>query len=234
MSSRPGLEIACRGKLLLRRESVRFQGARKGARRLLFASDLHLSGPWTERPAVQLAELAEAERPDAVLLGGDLADSRSGLPRLEALVRRLGRTAPVLAVSGNHDSIPGVRRVQEAVQQGGGLWLRGRPVSLPGISANGEVRAEGARTAVLCAHDPSVWPAARAAGYPVVLAGHLHGLQWVLFCRGGRMYPGAWLWRWNGPRFDAPDSTLLVSSGVSDTFPLRWRCPREALLCELS
>jgi predicted MPP superfamily phosphohydrolase len=78
-----------------------------------------------------------------------------------------------------------------------------------------------------------VTPAARATGFDVVLAGHLHGGQLVLFESGGRLYPYAWIDRWNGLRFDLPGTTLVVSRGVADALPLRVRCPREVVLCEL-
>jgi predicted MPP superfamily phosphohydrolase len=55
----------------------------------------------------------------------------------------------------------------------------------------------------------------------------------VFFERGGRLYPGAFLYRWNGLRFHENGSTLVVSRGVRDTLPLRWNCPREVILVEV-
>ena len=87
---------------------------------------------------------------------------------------------------------------------------------------------------MLCAHDPAVFPQAARAGYGLVLAGHLHGGQVVLFERGGLLYPAAWVYPWNGTRFEREGSTMLVSRGVCDTLPLRFNCPREVLRCELT
>ncbi|MCA9321196.1 MAG: hypothetical protein KDB53_10705, partial [Planctomycetes bacterium] len=86
---------------------------------------------------------------------------------------------------------------------------------------------------ILCAHDPEVFDAACVAGYDLVLAGHLHGGQIVLSRRRGRDYPAAWFYRWNGPTFQRAGTTMLVSRGGADTFPLRFRCPREVLLCAI-
>jgi predicted MPP superfamily phosphohydrolase len=55
----------------------------------------------------------------------------------------------------------------------------------------------------------------------------------VWWQRGQRLYPGAWFSRWTGLRFELGATTLLVSRGVADTLPVRFRCPREVLLCEL-
>lgn len=226
-----GWEALAAGSLTVRHERVR---AHVAGVRLLYASDLHFSGPWTERAGAQLVARARELAPDAVLLGGDLADWSNGLARLTACVDELARVAPVLAVAGNHDVLPGVRSVRAAVEAGGGVWLGGRSRAIGGVTIDGGLRpgaAPGVR--VLCAHDPDVFERAADAGYDLVLAGHLHGLQWVAAERGGLLYPGALVWRYNGLKFTRGATTMLVSRGVSDTFPLRWNCPREVLACEI-
>ncbi len=82
-------------------------------------------------------------------------------------------------------------------------------------------------------HAPAIFPQAAQAGYRLVLAGHLHGGQCVLATRHGRQYPAAWFHRWHGLRFHQDEATLLVSRGMADTFPFRFNCPREVLLCEI-
>lgn len=82
---------------------------------------------------------------------------------------------------------------------------------------------------IFCGHYPTSFPAARQRGARLVLAGHLHGWQIVLGQAGEYLLPGALLSRWNGLRFEREGSTLLVSRGMTDLFPLRWNCPREVL-----
>src|SRR5262249_7134221 len=102
------------------------------------------------------------------------------------------------------------------------------------VRLDGDICPEPTREPrVLCAHDPSLFPHAAAAGYPLVLAGHLHGGQCVLATRNDRLYPPAWVHRWHGLRFRAGDSQMLVSRGLADTLPVRFNCPREVLLCDL-
>jgi predicted MPP superfamily phosphohydrolase len=102
------------------------------------------------------------------------------------------------------------------------------------------IRIDGAITGaasneprVFCAHYPSVFPEAAAAGYRLVLAGHLHGGQCVLATRGGKLYPAVWVHRWHGLRFVDRGATLLVSRGGGDTLPVRFNCPREVVVCEI-
>jgi predicted MPP superfamily phosphohydrolase len=126
-----------------------------------------------------------------------------------------------------------VVQLRAAVECAGGHWLPARPLAAP-VAIDGECRDRpGAGARVLCAHFPSVFPAAAAAGYCLVLAGHLHGGQCVLATYRGRQFPAAWFHRWHGLRFAVGGTTMLVSRGVADTLPLRFNCPREVLVCDV-
>lgn len=213
----------------------------RGAARILYASDLHLGWPWTRRVADSVIRAVRACAPDVLLLGGDLVDSRRALVELTRLTRVAAETTAVAAVPGNHDVALGAALVRDAVTAGGGTWLVDRRIAVGGVVVEGSIRrrdsaAPGGEPAVrvLCAHHPHVVVAAQRAQFDIVLAGHLHGGQVVLFRRAGRLYPYAWLDRWNGPRFEVGETTMLVSLGAGDMLPLRWRCPRELVLCEVS
>ncbi len=226
------LELGASGPLLVRREEVRLGLARP--LRVLYASDLHLGRRWTRAVAGQLVRAAREAAPDLILLGGDLSDNRRGLPALRECVRELTQMAPVHAVPGNHDQRPGLDAVRAAVEAGGGHWLPDRPIESP-LRIDGRiVPACAAGPRLLCAHYPSDFPAAAAAGYGLVLAGHLHGGQCVLAMRRGRLYPAAWVHRWHGLRFDERGAVLLVSRGAGDTLPVRFNCPREVILCTIT
>jgi hypothetical protein len=222
-------EVGAFGPLLLRREVPL---GLPGPIRLLYASDLHLGHWWTRRVPERLLEAAREARPGLVLLGGDLVDSARALPQLRELVRALAEQAPTCAVPGNHDARAGIAEVREAVTGGGGHWLPDGPLTGPvRVDATVQPGPDGPR--VLCAHHPDVFPAAAEAGYALVLAGHLHGGQCVLAMRGERLYPAVWASRWHVLRQRDRGALLLVSRGAADTFPFRFNCPREVLVCEL-
>ena len=199
--------------------------------RLLYASDLHLGHRWTSTVPAQLLAAANSTRPDQILLGGDLVDHAKALPALGRMIVELLGIAPVAAIPGNHDVRVGEDLVRRAVCDVGGTWLPDDPIESP-VRIDGSIRAMSVRPRVLCAHDPADFPAAVAAGYDLVFAGHLHGGQCVLANRDGRQYPAAWFHRWHGLRFMRGTSTMLVSRGAADTFPFRLNCPREVILCE--
>ena len=235
------------GPLLVRHERVHLGLARP--LRLLYASDLHLGRRWTRAIPGQLLLAARAAAPELILLGGDLADNRAGLAALKECVHDLAAAASVHAVPGNHDERTGMGDVRAAVEAGGGHWLPDHPIEGP-VSIDGRIDAQitnlsgrqfddqidpapRAVPRLLCTHHPGEFPATAAAGYALVLAGHLHGGQCVLATDRGRLYPAAWIYRWHGLRFEEQGSVLLVSRGAGDTLPLRFNCPREVILCEL-
>jgi predicted MPP superfamily phosphohydrolase len=226
------LEFGAAGPLLVRQERVHLGLVRP--LRVLYASDLHLGRWWTRAVPGQLVQAVYEAAPDVILLGGDLADNRQGLPSLRECVRELGEVASVHAVPGNHDARPGLAEVRAAVEAGGGHWLPHQPIEGP-VRIDGRIDpAAHAGPRLLCTHHPGEFPAAAAAGYGLVLAGHLHGGQCVLATCRGRLYPAAWIYRWHGLRFTEGESVLLVSRGAGDTLPVRFNCPREVILCVIS
>jgi predicted MPP superfamily phosphohydrolase len=225
------IEVGARRPLLVRRETVAHIGLRK---RLLFASDLHLRKHGPPHILDELVKIASSECPDLVLLGGDLVDWTSGMEALQSLVRRLSRVAPVGAVAGNHDRWIGVAKVRAAVLAGGGHWLEDAPWFLTSdcaVYGSAKQPVQAASHHLLCTHHPG---STRARHFDLTLSGHLHGGQFVFYQRRGRLYPGAFLYRWNGVRFDdQKGKTLLISRGVQDTLPLRWNCPRDVLVVDI-
>lgn len=230
------LEVGLRRALHVREERL---SARPDACRLAYVSDIHLR---RRRSATLLRQVLDAVTgcaPDVVLLGGDLVDGSSELGRLTDLVGELQDVATVLAIGGNHDQHVGLDRVRGAVEEAGGLWIhggsalvthRGRGIAVSGPDATAPVDGH---VRILCAHDPRVWRTSRHAGFDLVLAGHLHGCQIVACEYRDRLFPGAIFYPYCCSRRHHGSTRLVVSRGVSDLVPIRWRCPREVVLCHV-
>jgi uncharacterized protein len=227
------LEIGLRRALHVREERL---ATRHDACRLLYVSDIHLRNGRSDTLCAQVLDAARCN-PDMVLLGGDLVDSASELGRLSDLVSRLADVAVVLGIGGNHDQQIGLGRVREAVERGGGRWIhdctaqvmhgeRVIAVSGPGAAVPGDGHVR-----VLCAHNPRIWKTFRSAGYDLILAGHLHGCQIVAWEYRDRLFPGALFYPYCFSSHHRDSTRLVVSRGVSDRLPIRWRCPREVVLC---
>ena len=201
---------------------------------VLYASDLHLGAWGASRAMRELHRITVVERPDVVLLGGDLVNTRRALPQLREWTRRLQRWTEVAAIPGNHDA-PWRVQVAAMVREAGGHWLPDRPLLLRGLRIEGALapHAGGRDRRLLCAHHPQVFESAAELGYDLVMAGHLHGGQAIFFDVRGRHVPGALYSRWTGPEFAAAQTTMWVSRGLADSLPVRFRCPREVLLATL-
>ena len=236
VSSAGPLEIGLQHPLHVREERL---STRDAACRLLYVSDIHLRNGRSDTLCRQVLDAVTRARPDAVLLGGDMVDTASELNSLRNLLVQLRDVAPVYAIGGNHDSQVGLDLVREAIVNGGGQWIndgsarlthRGRVITISGPESpapvDGDVR-------VLCAHDPRIWKTARDAGYDLVLAGHLHGCQLVACEYRDRLFPGAIFYPYCFLNHHIGSARLVVSRGVSDLLPIRWRCPREVVLCHV-
>jgi predicted MPP superfamily phosphohydrolase len=234
--AKPEFQFGLRRPLVVREEVVRRE---ERPCRLAYVSDIHLRRGRSRRLAGQVIDALERARPDVVLLGGDLVDQASELDALREMSGRMLALAPVFAIPGNHDVAVGEESVRQAVLDSGASWIAGQTENFQhkgrviSISGPGAAPSPAADVRVLCAHNPSIWKSARHGGYDVVLAGHLHGCQAVLFETGGRLFPGAFFYPYNFLRQSKGESRLVVSMGCSDLIPIRWGCPREIVLCIL-
>jgi uncharacterized protein len=230
------LTIGLHGALHVREERL---SIRSDACRLMYVSDIHLRRNRSGQLCRQVIEAARASEIDALLLGGDLVDEATELGRLCDLVGALGQAGPVLAVGGNHDRHVGMDRVRDAVVGGGGRWIHSSSARIShgcraiAVSGPEATASAGGDFQVLCAHNPRVWKTARGRGYDLVLAGHLHGCQVVAFEYRDRLFPGAIFYPYCYLSHQDGSARLVVSRGVSDLVPIRWRCPREVVLCHV-
>lgn len=230
------LEVGLDSDLHVREEHL---SIRHDACRLVYLSDIHLRRGRSQKLCRQILDAVGQCNADVVLLGGDLVDSASELSNLSGLVGDLVSFAPVLAIAGNHDAHVGLDRVRLAVNNGGGQWIHdgvaemhhgSRVIAVSGpesvAHSIGDVR-------VLCAHNPRIWKVSRQAGYDLVLTGHLHGCQFVACEYRDRLFPGALLYPYCYLSHQSGSTRLVVSRGISDLVPIRWRCPREVVLCHV-
>ena len=215
--------------------------------RIVQISDLHF-GPILGRSfAEQLVERISSRSPDLVAVTGDLADGHPELLREElAPLAGLEARWGVFFVTGNHDHFSDAAAWVERVRELGMRPLRNERVEIgpPGArfdlvgvddhrahwAGGGREDLEAAlagrdpsRPAVLLAHDPGSFDAARRAGVDLQLSGHTHG---------GQIWPFAWFVRlttpWVAGRFRDGRSQLYVSRGTGFWGPpLRLGSPAE-------
>ena len=188
----------------------------------------------------RLSELVRTLRGLAPVLAiGGNHDQRIGLERVRRAVEDGGgqwihdRTARVtlrervIAVSG-----PDARRTGPFGRSARRPGPSGRSARRPGPCGPGAGPLD-ADVRILCAHNPRIWKTCRNGGYDLVLAGHLHGCQIVAWEYRDRLFPGALFYPYCFLSHQRGSTRLVVSRGVSDLLPIRWRCPREVVLCHV-
>jgi predicted MPP superfamily phosphohydrolase len=178
---------------------------------LVAVSDLHIdSVPGNRWLAARVAQV-QAQRPDLVVLLGDIFESR-GRPSPEqiAVLRRLSAPFGVWGVLGNHEFHGGGTRSVDVLSQAGIQLLRNRWVQIrPGFILAGvddlttlhrsgsggdpisqALKGRPAGSTILLSHTP--WQAEKAAGAgtSLMLSGHTHGGQiWPFGYLVRRVYP---------------------------------------------
>lgn len=202
-------------------------------------SDLHFTGS-SDAMVCKLKDGLEHLDPTIVLLGGDYADSRKGFYHFSKLLHYLAERQHVFAVAGNHDRFFGLQKYRKLFDDSeipllgrdsirlelpaGTIRIDGRPV----LQKEDEVDFK-----ILCLHKPiDIRPF--AATYNLAFAGHLHGCQFVFRQTEAGLFPGRYFYRWNLLAYRVGPCLYLVSRGLGDTLPIRFNCPKELLLVEVS
>ena len=211
-------------------------------------SDTHVGKFTRGRVLTELADAVNALKSDLVLLTGDLIDhSTDDLPAALDMVERFDPGRGLFNVEGNHDlfddpeafarghSDRGVPLLRGASAR---FRLNGHPLEIMGAAWSRRERemkdqvAALARNAdpdafpILLAHHPHAFDVAADHGIPLTLAGHTHGGQLMMTPRLG---PGSMMFRYWSGLYRKNASSLVVSNGAGNWFPLRTAAPAEIL-----
>lgn len=228
--------------LRVERQRVQIPGlpAHLAGYRIGLLTDLHLGEVTPDSTVRQAFALLRAERPDLLLLGGDLLSSPAGLPLLRELLADLN----TYGVYGNWDryfpelaTLPGLRLlVNEGLLVAPELWLAGLdemhlgdPQLVPALAG-----APAGALRLLLVHEPDFADQVRAGDQIALqLSGHSHGGQIRLPLVGPLLLPP------DGKAYPlglqrAPQTQVYTSRGVGVAhLPVRLLCPPEVSLLTL-
>ena len=159
--------------------------------RIVFLTDLHLGRILGHNYAERLAARVNAEKPDFVVVSGDMLDERIFYVEEEDTLSALAQIkAPVYMAFGNHDYLDQPLRWQQMLTEKGLNVLRNADTVIDGrIKITGIDDYSKSRTndqlirladknkdyySILLDHQPRRMHAAADAGYDLYLAGHTH------------------------------------------------------------
>ncbi len=196
-------------------------------------TDVHV-GPFIGRRFMQmLVDAVIAEKPDVVVITGDLVDGDvASLGSAVAELARMRARFGTHFVTGNHEYYSGdlewtlfldrlgmtvLRNGRVAIGDGGGVfdlvgvddWSGGRRRNRPGYDLDAALaRRDPERAAVLLAHQPENFEVAAERGIDLQISGHTHG---------GQVFPMTELvslkYRYHRGLYRHGDSRLYVSRG---------------------
>lgn len=217
-------------------------------------SDLHMTGRIERDFYTYLARQVNDLRPDVIAITGDVIERETCWPWLEASLGQLCAPLGVYFILGNHDAFIDVGKTRQILTDSGltdltGRWVKadwnGAAVTLGGnelpwhgpAADPAELPPRGAKVPefrlVLC-HTPDQFGWCQRADADLALAGHTHGGQVQLPWLGVVASPSYHGTRYACGVFCRGPTVLHVSRGISGETPLRWRCPPELALLELT
>jgi predicted MPP superfamily phosphohydrolase len=215
--------------------------------RIAFLTDIHHSSTVPAEDVTAAVNIALAQRPDLVVLGGDYVTfgDRGFVGPVAELLAPLKARYGVFAILGNHDDDRDMPAALEAQHidvlkdARTRLEIRGERLELAGLrfwtrrpQDVARVLRNSTDTVLLLAHDPRRLVEASSLGVPAVLSGHTHGGQVVIPGFGAvarRTFP---VLAGLGAR---DDTSIFVSRGVGTVYvPVRINCPPEVALITLA
>ena len=211
---------------------------------IVHLTDLHVAGIFSPEFYHQVFGLVNHEKPDVVVLTGDLLDHtrymHASLGHLAELRPRLG----TFAIRGNHDSWAGAEGLARLLEHTGVHLLDNRcrmlDVSGAALAIIGleypflgrpndldlSVIPDGAFR-LLLSHSPDNIDWASEHGVDLMLCGHTHGGQIRFPVFGGICMPSQHGCRYDAGLFEDGPTLMYVSRGLAGDVPLRLGCRPE-------
>lgn len=211
--------------------------------RIVLVTDLH-SCKYGKEEETLIAAI-EGQKPDIILLGGDICDDKIPNDNTEALLKGIADSYHCYYVTGNHEYWSNrIDKILDLFQSYGVtvlsgtndiIKIRGQSLNICGISDPDIIRytdsAIGAREqlqaleyvpdnglyTILLAHRPEWIDAYAQYDFDLVLSGHAHGGQWRLpGIINGVFAPDQGMFpKYAGGRYISKDMTMIVSRGLA-------------------
>lgn len=210
--------------------------------KIVLITDLH--GNWYGKEQSTLIEAIDKEKPDVVLLGGDIFDDKISYEESEETIAILSEKYRCYYVTGNHEYwskdmgniLDIIRSYDITILEGDvdTIDINGQLINICGVDdpdnyvymAEGETieaqikrveeKADRDYFTVLLSHRPEYYDLYSQYGFDLVLSGHAHGGQWrIPGILNGLFAPDQGLFPdYAGGRYDYESGSLIVSRGL--------------------
>lgn len=211
--------------------------------RIVLITDLHSCS--YGKGQRELIDAIHAQKPNIILLGGDICDDKLPHRNTELVLRAIADKYPCYYVTGNHEywsrEIEKILKIFESynvpVLEGSfdTIDVRGQKLNICGISdpdilkytdknysiteqlKDAAVASENGNYSILLAHRPELIDSYLNYDFDLILAGHAHGGQWRLpGIINGLFAPNQGFFpRYAGGKYRFDDSYMIVSRGLA-------------------
>ena len=210
---------------------------------MMHISDIHL---WFSTSVLKaLDKLIAWNSPELIVMTGDYFDLPIGAHHFRDFLCSIAKKHKVLFILGNHDlmygstvsklilGIPNCICVDNTLYQ---HYSKSRQVyNITSWENRNSLEATTyQKMNIVLIHNPEKIKTKELDNIHLILAGHLHGGQFVFFkTKHNSTFPGNMLYKYCIDRKQMMNTTLIVNKGLGDTFPFRWNCPKEIVMIEI-
>lgn len=210
---------------------------------MLLISDIHL---WYSKSILDdIEKVIEKNNPDLILMTGDYFDLPRGANIFREFLSKIAKVYKIAFIRGNHDllygdrisnlllGIPNCFNVENAI-----FKYKSKQGYRYNITAWNNrfslANLEDEKNIVLI-HNPEKIVTNDLENINIILAGHLHGGQFIFFkTKDNSNFPGCLLYKHCTDRKQIGNTTLVVSKGLGDTLPFRLNCPKEVVIIKIN
>lgn len=222
-------------KISERTERVSYFGGQEGLS-LLHISDIHLW--YSTKVLEELITLITKHAPDIIILTGDYYDLPRGAHNFRKFLLEVSQKHLVVFIRGNHDTIYGdkiaglVLGIPNCICVEDSVFRyeskRGHFFNITSWKNKCNLPEQPNEVNIVLIHNPEKIKEKELSNIDLMLAGHLHGGQFIFFkLKDNSHFPGSLLYKHCTDRKKIGNTTLIISRGLGDTFPFRLNCPKE-------
>lgn len=226
----------------IRNENFKFHKGHENLK-LIHLSDFHL--PFSINRIKNVTTIIQNSECEIIAMTGDYVDSHKGVDQFVHFIKQIVVNKLVLFVLGNHDKRFKTILLKQLNLINNCICIDEKPhhyTSSLGYnyvftSWNQRSRFtphKNTRQIVLL-HNPKAIKESELGHINLILAGHIHGGQFILWkTKSGKNFPGCLLYKYCADQLLLQNTAVIISRGLGDTLPIRINCPHELINIQIT
>lgn len=211
--------------------------------KIFHISDIHLK--FSSNTLIELSHYIEKCNPDILVFTGDYYDLPQGAALFKDFLEKITKRYISVFIKGNHDLLFGTSVYEDLFDLPGNYYQvdlnvfkfnskAGKQYQITSWENRHQLVPNPDGMNIILVHNPGKINPKNLDNIDLILAGHLHGGQIILFkTKRNYNFPGCIFYKNCIDRKEFENSTLIVSKGLGDTLPVRWNCSKEIVYIQI-